>query len=82
MSTALHLERRRSYRCETENGGTITHDGFLRWLHFCLTGQNHPVILPRSPAYIDTLVGNKYVMVAGIDNFPFESSPGVLSECH
>ncbi len=92
LSTALQLERLRSYSFETEDGGTVTHDDFLRWLHFCLTGQNNPVVLPRNPAYIDTLVGgqdmtggmiplvgNKYVMVVGIDNFPFESSPGVLS---
>ena len=92
LSTALHLERLRGYRFENEDGGAIVHDDFLRWLHFCLTGQNNPVVLPRNPAYIDTLVGgqdmtggmiplvgNKYVMVVGIDNFPFESSPGVLS---
>ena len=92
LFTALQLERLRGYSFETEDGGVITHDDFLRWLHFCLTGQNNPVVLPKNPAYIDTLVGgqdmtggmiplvgNKYVMVVGIDNFPFESSPGVLS---
>ena len=92
LSTALSLERLHGYSFEDEHGKTIVHDDFLRWLHFCLTGQNNPVVLPKNPAYIDNLVGgqdmtggmiplvgNKYVMVVGIDNFPFESSPGVLS---
>ncbi len=91
LSTALHMERLSSYRVVDEHGSEIVHDDFLRWLHFCLTGNN-PICLPKNPAYIDCLVGgqdmtggmipligNKYVMVVGIDNFPFESSPGVLS---
>ncbi len=92
LSTALHLERLRANTFEDEYGQKVTHDDFLRWLHFCLTGINHPIVLPHNPAFIDylvggqdmtggmiPLVGGKYVMVVGIDNFPFESSPGVLS---
>ena len=92
LSSVFELERLRSYTVEDVHGKKTTYDDLLRWLHFCLTGNNHPVVLPRNPAYIDTLVGgqdltsgmtplvgNKYVMVVGIDNFPFESFPGVLS---
>ncbi len=92
LSSALHLERLRAHSFEDEHGKVVTHDDFLRWLHFCLTGTNQPIVLPKNPAYIDTLIGgkdmtsgvtpligDKYAMVVGIDNFPFESSPGVLS---
>ncbi len=92
LSSVLSLERLRASTFEDEFKQSVTHDDFLRWLHYCLTGINHPIFLPRDPAYIDCLVGgqdmtggitpligNKYVKVVGIDNFPFESSPGVLA---
>ena len=92
LSSVLNLERLRSYATQDETGKRVVYDDFLRWLHFCLTGVNQPVMLPKNPAYIDNLVGgkdltggmtpligDKYVMVVGIDNFPFESSPGILS---
>ncbi len=92
LSSAISLERLRCHRFEDEFKCEIAHDDFLRWLHFCLTGDNQPIYLPKNPSYIDCLVGgqdmtggmipligSKYVMVVGIDNFPFESSPGLLA---
>jgi type IV secretion system protein VirB4 len=92
LSSVFELERLRPYAVEDEHGKKTSYDDFLRWLHFCLTGDSQPILLPRNPAYIDNLVGgpdftggmtplvgNKYVAVVGIDNFPFESSPGILS---
>ena len=92
LSSALRLERLRGHVVEDEYGNMVTHDDFLRWLHYCLTGVNQPIVLPKSAAYIDCLIGgrdltggaapligDKYIGVVGIDNFPFESSPGILS---
>lgn len=92
LSSVLGLERLNTYAFEDEFGHPAKHDDFLRWLHYCLTGENQPVHLPKDPAYIDNLLGgkdltggtipmlgNKHIMVVAIDNFPFESSPGILS---
>lgn len=92
LSAALTLRRLKGVKNQNEDGSTYTEDDFLRWLHFCLTGINQPIRLPDNPAYIDCLLGgqemvggtlpllgNKYIKVVAIDNFPFESSPGILN---
>ncbi|MDR1611525.1 MAG: conjugal transfer protein TrbE [Planctomycetota bacterium] len=92
LSSAFALERLKARRFEDEHGRTIVHDDMLRWLHYCLTGINQPIALPDNAAYMDSLIGgrdltggaipvigDKYVMAVAIDNFPFQSSPGVLA---
>ena len=92
LSSVLSLERLRGHAFEDEFGGTVVHDDTLRWLHYCLTGVNQPIVLPKNAVYIDCLiggkdfcggtiplVGDKRIIVIAIDNFPFESSPGMLS---
>ncbi|WP_204337555.1 hypothetical protein, partial [Klebsiella pneumoniae] len=77
---------------ENEDGSTVTHDDFLRWLQFCVTGKNHPVVLPSNPMYLDSIIGgvemwtgviprigNKFVQTVAIEGFPMESTPGILS---
>lgn len=92
MSSAVGLERLRGQKILNEDGSTVTHDEFLQWLQFCITGVNHPVMLPSNPIYIDNLIGgkelytgvtpklgNKFIQVVAIEGFPLESSPGILS---
>lgn len=92
MSSAVSLERLRGQKILNEDGSTVTHDEFLQWLQFCITGVNHPVMLPTNPIYIDNLIGgkelytgvtpklgNKFIQVVAIEGFPLESSPGILS---
>lgn len=92
LSSVLHMERLKGIPKIDEDGREYTEDDFLRWLHFCLTGINAPVNLPSNAAYIDCLIGakeliggtlpiigDKYIKIVSIDNFPFESSPGILS---
>jgi type IV secretion/conjugal transfer VirB4 family ATPase len=92
LSSAVKLERLQGRRIVTENRQEITHDDFLRWLQFCVTGINHPVQLPGNPMYLDLLlggqevwsgvvprIGNKFVQVVAIEGFPTESYPGILS---
>ncbi len=92
LSTAIKLTRLRGHRVVNENGPDVIHDDLLRWLQFCVTGQNHAVVLPRNPMYIDALIGGqelwggvlprlgrRFIQVVAIEGFPLESSPGILN---
>jgi type IV secretion system protein VirB4 len=92
LSSALKLQRLRSHKVITEDGSQITHDDFLRWLQFCITGTNHPVVLPSNPMYLDAIVGGQelytgvvpkigrnFVQIVAIDGFPLECHPGILT---
>jgi type IV secretory pathway VirB4 component len=43
LSSALKLTRLKGHKITTEDGATVTHDDFLRWLHYCVTGINQPI---------------------------------------
>jgi len=92
LSSAVTLQRLRGERMEPEEGGAVTHDALLGWLHFCITGLTHPIQLPNNPMYLDALlggqelfggvvpkIGRQFIQVVAIEGFPLESSPGVLS---
>lgn len=92
MSAAVQLTRLRGKKVEREDGSTAMHDDFLRWLQFCVTGLNHPIILPNNPMYLDSLIGGqelwtgvvpkigrKFIQVVAIDGFPLNSTPGILT---
>jgi type IV secretion/conjugal transfer VirB4 family ATPase len=92
MSAAVKLTRLHGHKQVAEDGSTVTHDDFLRWLQFCVTGLNHPVLLPSNPMYLDALiggqelragvvpkVGRKFIQVVAIEGFPLESTPGILT---
>jgi type IV secretion system protein VirB4 len=92
LSAAVQLTRLQGKRVVAEDGNETTHDAFLRWLQFCVTGMDHPVQLPRNPMYLDQLlggqelwggvvprIGTKFVQVVAIEGFPTESHPGILS---
>jgi type IV secretion system protein VirB4 len=92
LSSAVKLTRLRGQKVVTENGSTVTHDDFLSWLQFCITGTHQPVVLPSNPMYLDSVIGGqelwggvvpkigrKFVQVVAIEGFPLESQPGILS---
>ena len=92
LSSVFRLERLGAVEAGDESGRGARHDEFLRWLHYCLTGEDHPIFLPDHPAQVDSLVGgkdftgglvplvgNRHIMAVAIDNFPSETSPGLLS---
>jgi type IV secretion/conjugal transfer VirB4 family ATPase len=92
LSSALNLSRLRGHEVVNEDGSTVTHDAFLRWLQYCITGLSHPMQLPKNPSYLDLVlggqdmwggiiprVGRKYVQTVAIEGFPLESTPGILS---
>ncbi|WP_439847380.1 hypothetical protein, partial [Enterococcus faecium] len=91
LSSAVSLTRLKGHKIVNEDGTTVTHDDFLRWLQFCVTGLHHPVQLPSNPMYRDALVGGqemwggvvpkvgrKFVQVVALEGFPLESYPGIL----
>lgn len=92
LSSVLTLERLLGKTIHNEDGTTVTHDDLLRWLHYCVTGLNHPIQLPSNPMYIDALlggqelsagvvpkIGRKFIQVVAIEGFPLESTPGMLT---
>jgi type IV secretion system protein VirB4 len=92
LGAALKLTRLRGHEVMNEDGSTVTQCDFLRWLQFCATGVNQPIILPSNPMYLDAIIGGqemwtgvvprigrKFVQTVSIDGFPLESTPGVLS---
>lgn len=92
LSTVLKLKRLQGEKLTTESGRAITHDAFLRWLQYCITGKNHPVQLPDNPMYMDMLIGGeelwggvvpkigrKFMQIVALDGFPLESAPGMLT---
>ncbi|MDH5378827.1 MAG: conjugal transfer protein TrbE, partial [Gammaproteobacteria bacterium] len=92
LSSAFEMTRFKSRKLVTEENTTITHDDFLQWLQLCITGRDHPMVLPANPMYLDTLlggqemwggvvpkIGRNFVQVVSIEGFPLESSPGMLN---
>jgi len=92
LSSAVKLSRLRGQKVINENGTSVTYDHFLRWLQFCVTGLNHPVILPSNPMYLDAIIGGqelwagtvpkigrKFIQAVAIEGFPLESTPGILT---
>ncbi|WP_374090971.1 VirB4 family type IV secretion/conjugal transfer ATPase [Methylomicrobium lacus] len=92
LSSAVKLTRLLGQKVTTEGGAEITHDEFLSWLQFCITGQHHPVQLPSNPMYLDAVIGGQelrtgvvpkigrnLIQVVAIEGFPLESTPGILT---
>lgn len=92
LSMVLSLSRLNARQRETEHGQRVTYDDLLSWLHFCVTGQNHPILLPSNPMYADHLIGGqelwggvvpkigrKFIQTVSIESFPLESTPGMLT---
>ena len=92
LSSVFRLQRLRGQSIVLEDGSTVTHDEFLRWVQRCVTGINQPVLLPANPMYLDVVIGGQelwtgvipkigrqYVQVVAIEGFPLESTPGMLT---
>jgi type IV secretion/conjugal transfer VirB4 family ATPase len=92
LSAAVKLTRLHGQKNVTEFGKEVTHDDFLSWLQFCITGRHHPVQLPSNPMYLDAIIGGQelrcgvvpkigrnLIQVVAIEGFPLESTPGILT---
>ncbi|HGO6731194.1 TPA: VirB4 family type IV secretion/conjugal transfer ATPase [Legionella pneumophila] len=89
---AVSLTRLGSEKVLQEDGSEVMHDNFLRWIQFCVTGLNHPVLLPSNPMYLDAVIGGQelwtgvipkigrqFIQCVAIEGFPLESHPGILT---
>lgn len=78
FSTSLHLRQ-------------MSSDELLSFLHCCITGKTHPIKTPRTPMYIDAIlgcapfytgltprIGENYICAVAINGFPGETVPGAL----
>ena len=92
LSSVFRLQRLRGQSLILEDGSTVTHDEFLRWVQRCVTGVNQPVLLPSNPMYLDAVIGGQelwtgvipkigrqYMQVVAIEGFPLDSTPGILT---
>jgi type IV secretion system protein VirB4 len=90
LSHCFRLERLKGKKVENEDGSTQTHDAFLSHLWRCMSGKDHPILLPDKPIYLDGLFGQElhggviprvqdsYLQVIAIEGFPLESYPNIL----
>lgn len=92
LSSAVEMIRLKGQKIVCEDDTVVTHDDFLSWIQFCVTGNHHPVILPSNPMYLDAIIGGqemwggvvpkigrKFIQVVAIEGFPLESTPGILA---
>lgn len=92
LNSVVKLTRLRGQKVVNDDGKKVTHDDFLSWLQFCITGINQPIQLPNNPMYLDAYIGGqelwggvvpkigrKFIQVVAIEGFPLESYPGILS---
>lgn len=92
VGSILIMEKMRGREYIDEYGKEHVRDDMLQYLHFCVTGENHPINIPPCPAYLDTLIGNadfyggiepkigdKHIRVIALDGFPQDSYPGILA---
>lgn len=90
LSTMFHIERLQGERYRDAYGKEYVLDRLLQYVHYCITGDDHPVRLPPVPMYLDALlaedfiggveprVGEKHLAIVALDGFPHESYPGIL----
>ena len=92
LTLGLRMKRLKAREVVQEDDSTIMVDDMLGWLNYCITGKHHQVNLPKNPMYLDKVlggqemwagtipkIGNNFIQVVGIDGFPMESTPGMLS---
>lgn len=92
LSTVFKLSRLKAKARENEGGEVEYFDDFLQFLHYAVTGKNHPIRLPSMPIFLDSLIGgaelrvgtrpklgDQYIQCVAIDGFPSESHPNILA---
>lgn len=91
LSGILKVQRMKGQRGTDDFGRDFILDDQLRYLEYCISGENRPVRLPPVPMYLDSMLGNhqlttgmepkidnRHVAVIAIDGYPQESWPGML----
>lgn len=92
LGAVLAMERMRASPVTDRFGRTVVRDSLLQYLHFCASGDNHPINLPSPAMYLDSILGNtdfrggieprlgaRHLRVVAIDGYPQECYPGLLA---
>lgn len=92
LSSVFRMKRLKGKTITKEDNSSVNYDAFLRWIQFCISGLDHPVILPKNPIYLDALlsgqefwggvvpkIGQNFIQVVSIEGFPLASSPGLIN---
>ncbi|BAU77404.1 VirB4 family type IV secretion/conjugal transfer ATPase [Metapseudomonas furukawaii] len=93
LSTVLKMERLRGHRVLQEDGSEVIEDDLLAYLNYCITGNQHPIVLPSCAMYLDSLlggqefwagvvpkIGRRFIQTVAISGLPTQSVPGILTE--
>lgn len=91
LSSVMQMARLKDESFKDEFDHVQTYSPLLTLISRCLTGENHPVMLPHTPMYLDAVIGsedlyggiqpkigNKYIRVLSLSGLPPESYPSVL----
>ncbi|WP_415713351.1 conjugal transfer protein TrbE [Maridesulfovibrio sp.] len=91
LSSAMQLTRLRDESFTDEFDHVQIYSPLLTLISRCITGDNHPIILPHTPMYLDAIIGsedlyggiqpkigNKYISVLSLSGLPPESYPSIL----
>ena len=73
-------------------GSSVVYEELLRYVHRCVSWNDHPMRLPEFPVYLNDLlatedfvagltprIGRKHLRVVAVDGFPKASVPGILA---
>ncbi len=92
LSAVIELRRMGAYTFTDRFGRPHLRDELVNYLHFALTGLNHPINIPPVPMFMSGYIGGQELWVGNIpkigenfcvcvafDGFPFESYPNILA---
>ncbi|CCO24013.1 conjugal transfer protein TrbE [Maridesulfovibrio hydrothermalis] len=92
LSLSMHMERLKEEAFEDEFGTVQTYSPLLTMINRCINGEDHPVMLPHTPMYLDAIlggedlyggvqprIGDKFISVLSLSGLPPESYPSILS---
>lgn len=93
LSAVLRMERLLDYEIEDADGSVWLQSDLLSHLQHCVAGELQPVRVPKTPMYLDALLGNedlvggiiprlgrRHLAVLSLDGLPQESYPAMLRD--
>lgn len=93
LSTVLSMQRLQEYEMQDADGTPWLQSDLLSHLQYCVSGELQPVRVPRTPMYLDALLGGedlvggiiprlgkRHLAVLSLDGLPQESYPAMLRD--
>ena len=90
LAEVVHVEMLAKYSA-TSNQVEMVRDGLIDHLHHCISGLHHPINIPDSVIFLDSLLGrhdfvsglepiidDQHLRVVAIDGYPSMTFPGIL----